>query len=58
MNVVLAENSTEAGDDITFQVARIPASPPVMRAFTLVRFARAELLPATSLLDEAARLLG
>jgi hypothetical protein len=58
MNVVLAENSTEAGDDITFQVARIPTSPPMLRAFTLVRFARAELLPATSLLDEAARLLG
>jgi hypothetical protein len=58
MNVVLAENSTEAGDDITFQVARIPTTPPVMRAFTLVRFARDELLPAVSLLDEAARLLG
>jgi hypothetical protein len=58
MNVVLEEHSTEAGDDITFQVARIPTTPPMMRAFTLVRFARAELLPATSLLDEAARLLG
>jgi hypothetical protein len=58
MNVVLAEHSPEAGDDITFQVARVPTNPPLTRAFTLVRFERAGLLPATSLLDEAARLLG
>jgi hypothetical protein len=58
MNVVLAEHSTEAGDDIAFQVARLPTSPPVVRAFTLVRFARGALQPATSLLDEADRLLG
>jgi hypothetical protein len=58
MNVVLAENSTEAGDEVFFQVARLPTTPPQLRAFTLVRFGRAGLLPATSLLDEAARLLG
>jgi hypothetical protein len=58
MNVVLAEHSTEACDEVSFQVARIPTTPPQLRAFTLVRFARAGLLPATSLLDEAARLLG
>jgi tRNA U34 5-methylaminomethyl-2-thiouridine-forming methyltransferase MnmC len=58
MNVVLAEHSTEAGDEVFFQVARIPTTPPQLRAFTLVRFGRAGLLPATSLLDEAARLLG
>jgi hypothetical protein len=58
MNVVLEPGSAEPGDDIAFQVARIPATPPLVRAFTLVRFARADLLPATSLLDEAARLLG
>jgi hypothetical protein len=57
MNVVQAEHSQEAGDDITVQVARIPTNPPVVRAFALVRFARAGLLPATSLLDQAARLL-
>jgi hypothetical protein len=58
MNVVLEPGSSEAGDEIAFQVARIPGTPPQMRAFALVRFARAELMPATSLLDEAARLLG
>jgi hypothetical protein len=58
MNVVLEESSTEAGDDVTFRVARVPTTPPRLRAFTLVRFGRASLLPATSLLDEAARLLG
>lgn len=57
MNVVLPENSTQAGDEFTFQVARIPTTPPRMRAFALVRFARSQLLPARSLLDEAARLL-
>jgi hypothetical protein len=58
MNVVLESSSTEAGDDVTFRVARLPTTPPRLRAFTLVRFGRASLLPATSLLDEAARLLG
>jgi hypothetical protein len=29
-----------------------------VRAFALVRFARAELLPAASMFDQAARLLG
>jgi hypothetical protein len=58
MNVVLEPGSTEASDEITFEVARIPTNPPRLRAFALVRFARGDLLPATSLLDQAARLLG
>jgi hypothetical protein len=58
MNVVLEPGSGEAGDEVDFQVARIPTNPPQVRAFALVRFARADLLPATSMLDEAARLLG
>jgi hypothetical protein len=58
MNVVLAANSNEAGDEITFEVARIPTRPPRQRAFALVRFPRAALLPAASLLDQAAKLLG
>jgi hypothetical protein len=57
MNVVLAGNSTRDGENFTFQIARIPTTPPQMRAFTLVRFARKDLLPAVNLLDEAARLL-
>ncbi|GAB3444230.1 hypothetical protein [Massilia solisilvae] len=58
MNVVLSPNSSEAGDDITFELARIPADPPRKRAFALVRFSRGELLPEESVLDRAARLLG
>jgi hypothetical protein len=57
MNVVQPPGSTAAGADVTIQVARIPTTPPQLRAFTLVRFARADLLPATSMLDEASRLL-
>jgi len=50
MNIVLPENSELPGDDITFHIARIPTTPPQMRAFTLVRFAPNELPPAASLL--------
>jgi hypothetical protein len=57
MNVVLEANSTQHGDDLAFQVARIPTTPPRVRAFSLVRFARGDLLPAKSMLDEAERLL-
>lgn len=57
MNVVLPENSTQAGEEIALQIARVPTTPPQMRAVALVRFARRELLPATNMLDEAARLL-
>jgi hypothetical protein len=58
MNVVVPASSAEAADEIMFEVARIPADPPRVRAFALVRFARAELLPAASMFDQAARLLG
>jgi hypothetical protein len=57
MNVVQEKNSTQAGEEFEFHIARIPATPPRMRAFSLVRFARADMLPAKSMLDEAARLL-
>jgi hypothetical protein len=43
---------------VVFQVAQVPTVPPQTRAFTLVRFARADLQSPTGLLDEAARLLG
>jgi hypothetical protein len=58
MNVVLPAGSQEAGDEVVFQVAQVPTVPPQARAFTLVRFARADLRPPGGLLDEAARLLG
>jgi hypothetical protein len=57
MNVVLEANSTQDGDEFEFHIARIPTTPPRTRAFSLVRFARADLLPAKSMLDEANRLL-
>ena len=44
--------------EVELHFARLPTTPPRMRAFSLVRFSRSELLPAPRLLDEAARLLG
>jgi hypothetical protein len=58
MNVILPPGSADSGDEVVFQVAQVPTVPPQMRAFTLVRFARADLQSPTGLLDEAARLLG
>lgn len=55
MNIVLAANSPQAGEDIEFQIARIPDNPPQMRAFALVRVPRAVMRPRELLLDEAAR---
>jgi hypothetical protein len=58
MNVVVPPGSRDAGDEVVFQVAQVPTVPPQERAFTLVRFARADLRSPSGLLDEAARLLG
>jgi hypothetical protein len=57
MNVILDQHSTQAGDDFEFRVARLPTTPPRMRAFTLIRFARADLLPEKNKFEEAAQLL-
>jgi hypothetical protein len=57
MNIVLAANSPQAGEDIEILIARIPDKPPQMRAFALVRVPRAVMLPGTHLLDEATRRL-
>ncbi|MES2538366.1 MAG: hypothetical protein V4632_21110 [Pseudomonadota bacterium] len=57
MNVVREDSSTQGGEELVFDLARIPATPPRMRAFSLVRFARADMLAAKSMFDEAARLL-
>lgn len=58
MNVVLEPGSAEPGDEVVFQVAQVPTVPPQARAFTLVRFARADLGSPQGLLDQAARMLG
>ena len=58
LNVILPPGSRDAGDEVVFQVAQVPTVPPQERAFTLVRFARADLRAQAGLLDEAARLLG
>ena len=57
MNVVIEGGGAQAGEDVEFNVARVPGTPPRMRAFATIRFARADLLPARSMLDEAGRLL-
>lgn len=57
MNVVMDDTCTQPGDDIEFRLAHIPGTPPETRAFSLVRVARADLLPARSRLDDAARLI-
>ncbi|CAB3808757.1 hypothetical protein LMG28614_06874 [Paraburkholderia ultramafica] len=56
MNVV-HEDSAQAGHEIEFHLVRIPADPPQVRAFALVRFSRLELLPGGLDVDEAIRYL-
>jgi hypothetical protein len=59
MNVVIEDGSSQAGAEYEFQVAKVPGTnPPLTRAFALVRFPCAELLPRERLLEDAARLLG
>nr|WP_115701706.1 hypothetical protein [Cupriavidus taiwanensis] len=57
MNVLLAPESTAPAHEIELLTARIPGDPPLVRSFTLVRFARGDMLSSGALLDEAARLL-
>jgi hypothetical protein len=66
MNVLLAPDSPCAGADLDLRIARVPGVqgmpgvpgvPPRERAFSLVRFARAELLPEKSMFEEAAQQL-
>ncbi|NLP63765.1 hypothetical protein [Paraburkholderia sacchari] len=52
MNVV-RNDETQASRVMEFRLARIPGDPPRMRAFALVRFPRAELLPAGLHIDAA-----
>ncbi|QCP53513.1 hypothetical protein FAZ95_31220 [Trinickia violacea] len=52
MNVIVESGGSEAGTEIEFRVAHIPGNPPRTRALALVRIARADLMPATSLTRE------
>jgi hypothetical protein len=58
-NVVLAEDSAAPGETLDLQIARVPLpeGPSELRAFVLVRFPRAELLPRGELFRQAARTL-
>jgi hypothetical protein len=53
MNVIVEDGDAQAGAEIEFRVARIPGNPPRTRALALVRIARADLMPATSVTHEA-----
>ena len=61
MNVVREPDgiapATQDGIDLEFRIARLPTVPPRVRAFSLVRFARANLLPEKNVLEEAEQLL-
>lgn len=54
---VLRQDDSEAARQIDFRIARIPGDPPRMRAFALVRYPRAELLPGGLHVDAAMRAL-
>ncbi len=56
-NVLLAPDSTAPSTDIDLLTAHIPGDPPLVRSFSLVRFARGDMLSSRALLDEAERLL-
>jgi len=58
MNVIVEGQSSEPFQEVDFHVAEIASDPPMTRAFTLVRFPRADLLPSDFLMREAERYLG
>jgi hypothetical protein len=51
--VIVEDGDAQTGAEIEFRIARIPGNPPRTRALALVRVARADLQPATSLTHEA-----
>ncbi|WP_321924671.1 hypothetical protein [Paraburkholderia guartelaensis] len=55
MNVVVDATSSARAQALDLRVARVPALPGQLRAFDLVRFARRDLLPMPSMIDEARR---
>lgn len=57
MNVMLPADSTVPGVDLELLCAHVPGDPPLVRWFSIVRYARADMLSQATLLDEAARML-
>jgi hypothetical protein len=53
MNVVLEGEDAQEGEELAFRIASVPTMPPRIRAFSLIRFARASMLPQRSMFDEA-----
>jgi hypothetical protein len=56
MNRVVDDDSDNSAL-VEFRVARVPGSPPRIRAFALARVKRSDLLPAAALADDAKKLL-
>lgn len=57
MNVVVKDGDTRPAQEIDLHIAHLPASPHAMRAFSMVRFKRGDLLPPRDMLKEVGRLL-
>ena len=58
MNVVIENGSSQAGTEYEFLQLRVPGTtPPQLRAFAFVRIARADLLSAGRLVDDAQKKL-
>ncbi|HEY4801124.1 MAG TPA: hypothetical protein VIH96_00745 [Paraburkholderia sp.] len=57
MNIVLADGGPRNSASIMFPLARLPASPQGLRAFSLVRFARVDLQPLPRVLVEDSRFM-
>ena len=55
MNLVVDDASNERAADLTLNLAHLPMQPPETRAVEFVRIARADLPPAGTALDDAAR---
>jgi len=53
MNVVLEGEDAQEGEELAFRIASVPTMPPRIRAFSLIRFARAGMLPLRNMFDEA-----
>jgi len=55
MNVVIEPGAAGNGAEIVFPLAHLPASPQGVRAFSLIRFARPDLMPLPKMLDADSR---
>ena len=53
MNVVVEGAHAQDGEELEFRIASVPTVPPRIRAFSLIRFARASMLPQRNMFDEA-----